>query len=248
MTFIQTPLFDFLLQQEIQNPDSRWDKSFALKQELTPLFYADLKYRLTKPKPKEKRPQRNIMLEVFSEATTGSGKSTKAISIGVNGSKINNVDFTAENNIHFTVADMKEAIKKHHEIGTFHILDETRKAEGFGQGSTQYMAKLSDIGQICRQQGLSFIRILGNINRMNIANPPHYRLDCLGIEYETERNMSLLQDSTLKYRGYVITRKEGSPKLWKDYQKKKDDFINTTLTSDSVDSRGEVFNVVKVAE
>ena len=247
MSFLQTPLFDFLIKQELVSKTSRFDMNFALQYDLSKLFVADLKYRLKIPKKKELRPQRNIMLEVFSQATTGSGKSVFACSIANFGSKINGVHFTAEDNVHFTVADMKEGIKNFHEVGSFHVLDETRRAERSGQGSTQYLSKLSDIGQICRVQGLNFIRILGSMGRMNIANPPHYRFDCLGIDYETEQNKVFLQDNQLRYRGYVIFKKIGDVKFWRDYDKKKIDFVNTTLTSDSVDARGEVFKkMVKV--
>ena len=101
MAFIQTPLFDYLLEQELKYPDARFNRAFALKQDLTPYFIPDMRYRLIKPKKTEKikRPQRNLNIEVFSQATSGSAKTTCSCSIAIFGSALNNLSFTVKNNV-----------------------------------------------------------------------------------------------------------------------------------------------------
>ena len=242
--FLMTPMIDYLQQQELLNPYQKFYEDFALKKEnnLTKIFEADLKYRLIKPKKKDKRPQRNLVLEIFSStAKTGSGKSTIGITCGLMGSELNGVEFTAENNIHFTIPLMKESIKKNHEIGSIHLLDEQRASERYGIGSSQYLSKISDLTQICRKYGLSFFRIIPNENRINIQNPPHYRFDSWSINAEKQENLILLQDSQLRYRGHIILKRKGTKKLWKNYEAKKDEFIEATLTTESIDSRKDIF-------
>ena len=242
--FLMTPLIDYFQQQYLLNPNQKFYEDYALQEgnNLTQVFIADLKYRLTIPKKNEERPQRNLVSEIFSSTgRTGTGKSTLAISIGATGSKLNGVKYKPENNVHFTIPEMKESIKENHETGSVHVLDEQRSASRYGVGSSQYLGKISDLAQICRKYGLSFLRVVPNENRMNLQNPPHYRFDCWSINIKTKENLALIQDSQLRYRGHIIFKKQKNFN-WKGYEKKKDEFIETTILTDSVDTRKDVFD------
>jgi hypothetical protein len=242
--YMQSPLMDFFEQQKLLYPETDFNIGFALQQNnnLTDIFYLDLKYRLKTPNKKEQRPQRNIVIELFSTAKSGTGKSTVAISIAWYIMKLNNFNLTPkefiDNYVHFTIADFKDKVKIYNKIGSCHVFDETRKSESLGIGSTAFMSKVGDIVSVCRIKGLSVIRIMPNETRNKTINP-HLRIDVNKISYENNSNLSLLQDDDLNYRGHIITVRINNPELWSWYEKKKLRFVESTLA----DERDERFGI-----
>jgi hypothetical protein len=242
MVFKQTPLMDYFIQQEFEFPDCRWDKRFALTQNLNKYWKADLEYRLIKPGKHEKRPQRNIILEVFSSAKHGTGKTTVAVSVAHSGMKLNGLTLECFKNLHWTTAETFKGVEKHNEVGTFHIIDETKLGElSFGIGSKAFLTKLNDIAQVCRMQSLNFIRIMGSEYRYGSINPM-YRFNAFQIDEDSEENLVLVQDSDLKYRGFITLKRPDIPKFYKDYEKKKREFMRSTIEG-SEDTR---FSIMKV--
>lgn len=232
--FIQSPLFDYFEEQKIKFPEQKFDLSYGLLNNITSIFLADVRFRCIIPKEKDERPQRNLILEVYSDAKSGTGKSTVAITVADHISKLNGVPFSVENNIHFDTVSLKNAIKTHNKKGTVHIIDETRKGEMYGSGSSAFLTKVNDIAQVCRARGLNFIRIFGGDFKYQSINP-HYRLNVNKINFAYKENLSLLINDFDDYMGFIITRKPNNPELWKDYENKKMGFIEETLNEDSME-------------
>lgn len=243
--YIQSPLMDLFEQQKLLYPEGEFDVGFALmpSNNLTDVFFHDLKYRLKTPSKSEKRPQRNIVIELFSTSKSGTGKSTIAISIAWHIMKLNNFNLTPEefieNYVHFTIAEFKKKVKIYNKIGSCHVFDETRKSEALGIGSTAFLSKVSDIVSVCRIKGLSVIRIMPSEARQRTINP-HFRIDCNKINYVDSSNLSLLQDDDLNYRGHIVTFKTNNKKLWVAYEKKKLRFVDSIL-SDEHDERFGIY-------
>lgn len=246
MAWIQSPMVDFLEKQLINNPEGRYDIGFALRPEnnLTKVYEHDKQYRIKIPKKGEIRPQRNLVIEGFSTAKTGTGKSTLFVGEAWSVMSVNYPNYDAEkfvqNHVHFTVADFKQGVKEFKDLkASIHMIDETRKAEALGIGSTAMLSKVSDVISVCRIKGLSAFRIMSSEHRYRTINP-HYRIDVNKINFEEEANLSLIQDNDLKYRGHIITRRPKIKELWKAYDAKKDEFVEETL-SDEHDERFGIY-------
>ena len=247
MAWIQSPLMDYFENQLIINSkETKWDVGFALKasNNLTSVYNLDLDYRLKIPKKNESRPQRNIVIEGFSTAKSGTGKSTVFVGEGWNNVILNYPDYDPvkyiENFVHWSLAEFKEKVKLTKSmIAGCHVFDETRKSEALGIGSSAFISGVSDLVSVCRLQGLSVIRIMSSEARHRSINP-HYRIDVNKINYERGANLSLLQDNDLRYRGHIITKKPNIKELWAAYDEKKKGFIEQML-DDKFDSRLEVY-------
>jgi hypothetical protein len=125
-------------------------------------------------------------------------------------------------------------------VACCHCFDETRRREGsIGVGSSAITMGISDLISVCRIKGLSVIRIMPSEARHQTINP-HYRIDVNKMEVETGRNLSLLQDNDLRYRGHIITKKPDVKELWKAYDEKKAQFVDKVL-DDSYDGRMELY-------
>jgi hypothetical protein len=244
-SYIQSPLMDFFEQQKILFPNESFTVGFALvpTNNLTDVFYHDIKYRLKTPTKDEKRPQRNVVIELFSTSKSGTGKSTVAISIAWHIMELNNFNLTPEefieNYVHFTIAEFREKVKVYNKIGSCHVFDETRKSEALGIGSTAFISKVADIVSVCRIKGLSVIRIMPSEARNRTINP-HFRIDVNKINYDDGSNLSLLQDDDLNYRGHIITHRTRNGRLWNAYEQKKLRFVDSIL-SDKYDERFGIY-------
>lgn len=239
-------MVDFFEEQLISNPEGKYDVGYALQgaNNLTSIYEKDKFYRIKFPKPSESRPQRNLVIEGFSTARTGTGKSTVFVGEAWNIMSINYPNYDAEkfvkNFVHFTVATFRSGVKEFKDLkASIHTIDETRKAEALGIGSTAMISKVSDMISVCRIQGLSAFRIMSSEHRYKTINP-HYRLDVNKIDYARKMNLSLVQDNDLRYRGHIMTRKPDVKELWKAYDDKKDEFVEQTL-SDEHDERFGVY-------
>ena len=243
--FIQSPMMDYFEVQEALNPEADFNIQFALQpsNNLTPIYEGDVYYRIKFPHKSEQRPQRNLVLELFSTAKSGTGKSTVAVGEGYKAMLLNypNLDPVkyVENFVHFTLSEFKEKVKEYHEPASFHITDETRRSEALGVGSTAFISKVSDIVSVCRAKGLSVIRIMPSEARHQTINP-HYRIDVNKINFKSETNLSLIQDNNLNYRGRIITKRPPIKELWKRYEEKKMEFVEATL-DDVSDTRLGVY-------
>lgn len=243
MSFIQSPLMDLFEQQLINNPNCLWDVGFALQNDMTSVYRHDVMYRVKIPKPSETRPQRNLVVEGFSTAKSGTGKSTVFVGEAWKLMTVNYPDYDAEKFVdkfvHFTIAEFSDKVKLTKEMpAVCHVFDETRKSESLGMGSTAFISKVSDIVSVCRIKGLSVFRIMPSEARHKTINP-HYRIDVNKIDYETNSNLSLLQDNDLRYRGFIVTFKPQVKELWRAYEDKKLDFVEKTLS----DKHDERFNI-----
>lgn len=221
----------------MENPESTFDIGFALTHNLTPYWNADLRYRIVFPKKNEKRPLRNILLELFSTAKSGTGKSTVAITIAYQICKLNNIPFSIKNNVFFSATEFLEAIKdpKRAVKGNCFVFDETRRGEsGFGVGSTSISAKVSDVFQVARAKSINGIRIFGGEHRWQSINP-HFRIDVNKINPYTNENLSLIMDGKDRYRGFIITKRPDNKELWREYEAKKMAFIEQTLQDEHQD-------------
>lgn len=246
MVFIQSPLVDLFEKQLIDNPNSKFDVGFALQKfnDFTDEYRHDLKWRLKIPKQHERRPQRNIVIEGFSTSKSGTGKSTVFVGEAWNMLRINYPDYDAvkfvNNFVHWSLAEFKVKVKLTKDmVACCHVFDETRKSEALGIGSSAFIMGVADLVSVCRLKGLSVIRIMPSEARHKSINP-HYRIDVNKMDVDTNRNLSLLQDNDLRYRGHIITRKPDVKELWKAYEDKKEEFIEKML-SDEYDTRFSVY-------
>ncbi len=243
MSWVQTPLIELFERQKILHENVSFNIAFALSPEndLTDVFYYDLKYRVKKPVKNEKRPQRHIIIELFSGgAKSGAGKSTVALSIAwyimrLNYPRIKPKEFV-ENYVHFSIANFKEKIKKYNKVGVCHVFDESRSAEySIGTGSVSIAKSIGDLLSVCRVQGLSAIRIMPHESKSRSLNP-HVRINVNKMNFSTGENLSLLQDDELNYRGHIVTSKVENEELWALYEAKKLRFVGSIL-DDEFDER-----------
>jgi hypothetical protein len=223
--FIQTPIMDLFLSQELRYKPERFTKKFAFKFDLTKTFLYDLEFRCKIPKPEDLRPQRNIVIEIFSSFGSGTGKSTKGITILDYIHELNNLPYSVKNNVHFNTVNAMNGTKNYNEIGTTHVIDESRLSEIYG--TRLFINKVNDVAQVCRQKGLSFVRIIGKDSEELTINP-HIKIDVTKINFGEKKTLSLIMFKDT-YRGYIITKAPNKPKVFKNYKKKKDDFIETTV-------------------
>lgn len=244
MGWVQSPLMDYFEKQLIDNPNTQFTVGLALNNDLTHVYEKDKLYRLKIPKKFELRPQRNVVIEGFSTAKSGTGKSTVFVGEAWKMLNINYPDYDAvkfvDNFIHWSLPDFKTKVKLTKSmVATCHVFDETRKSEALGIGSSAFISGVSDLVSVCRLKGLSVIRIMPSEARHKSINP-HYRVDVNKMNVREFANLSLLQDNDLRYRGFIVTHKPLIKELWKAYEDKKEEFIEKML-SDKYDTRFQVY-------
>ena len=239
--FVQTPLMDYFLEQELRYKPERFTKKFAFRNDLTKRFFYDLDFRCRIPKPEELRPQRNIVIEIFSSFGSGTGKSTKGITILDYIHELNKLSYSVKNNVHFNTVNAMNGTRKYNASGTTHVIDESRLSELYG--TRLFINKVNDVAQVCRQKGLSFIRIIGKDSEELSINP-HIKIDVTKINYSDKKTLSLVLFNNT-YRGYIISTMPNKPKVFKEYKKKKDKFIETTVQHKHAFKLGEYRLMVK---
>lgn len=166
-------------------------------------------------------------LWVYGE--TGSGKSSVADIL----MSMKDKNFSAKK-ISMTNEDLKNSVFSS-EDGDCFIRDET--AKDFGEGSGQLMATIQDLTETLRQRRNSFALLAPIIKGHGFI---HYYLHVLQSSINLERDSVKsfiknggkfvyfrvgIQDKNLHYIGYIILRTELNTKLWKDYQTKKNKFL-----------------------
>ncbi len=240
--FIQTPLTDYI--EKIKNKYSdklwfKWNETFSLKKDndLTELFFKDLVYRTKLPDKQAKffRPQRNVVILLYSTNKSGTGKSTVSIEIAWRINKQNYPSMTGkqfvEECVHFTIEDLIKAIEqneKEQKKGLCHIYDESRLSSSIGVGSATIQKKIVDTVNICREFGLSIIQIVQKRSYGRIITP-HYIINVNKINFQTQENVSIIETDDYEQIGHVITKKTVNEELFEEYNKKKTAFINNTL-------------------
>lgn len=237
--FIQSPMFDYFVESVNQGYNAFFDKREAEAINLTPIFQKDLLYRIKRPAKGEARPQRNLALQIFSTATSGTGKSRIALSIMERMLGINKIPFEAKKYVHFSTVELNKAINKYSdEKGAVFLLDETRNSERFGIGSTAYLTRINDIVNVSREAGLSLIRISQDYKRTGLAI--HYVLDAYKINYYTNQNMALVMDREKRYFGHVVLNSLQDKNVLSDYEELKTNFIDKVKKGLEAGSRSEV--------
>jgi hypothetical protein len=189
----------------------------AYETDLTDILMKDLQWRYTPKSAGEKRPTRNVVIDVRSFAGTGSGKSTVALII---------MYLISQISIGALVTTLKKAT-----FGEVYALDEQRMSEEFGSGSMQYFARLSDIINVSRAMGLGVITV--GIPELAFLNyDPHFRIYAEAIDLETDESLFLIADKQDMYRGYAILKKpkdKAFVEFEKEYNTKKMNFIQRNL-------------------
>jgi len=212
--------------------DKKWDLTkmqkifFSQKCQKEPSFFRvfNPKYNMTKEMREEFRyrtyGERNITVEIIGQ--TGSGKSSVLITLALNWfSKpvdINDIVFTTQE-----VIDRAKLVGRNHTI----IKDEQNKQKGMG--SQREEDELEALEDTTRKYGLNLL--FASPRRRNHSSA-HYLLEVICINKEKRlTKVAIYNQDTYSYIGYfVIKIIEENNKLWKEYNKKKDKFIETVLS------------------
>jgi hypothetical protein len=206
MAFLQSPLYDFFrMQDKSGNSQMNYDVAFAYSQDLTDILEADLKWRYTPKLKGEKRPTRNVVVDIRSFAASGSGKSTIGLITLWKIAKISGMTLNPKRHIHFSIATLVNGLKDAKPNEVF-MLDEQRAGESMGSGSMGYFARLSDIINISRAMGLGIITV--GIPELAFLNyDPHFRFHAEAIDMDTDSSLFLIADKDNCFRGYATMQK-----------------------------------------
>ena len=183
---------------------------FMPDRNLTKPFKYEVKFRTTG--------ERNIIMEIIGQ--TGSGKSIVAITISLN---IMNKPIIADD-IAFTT---DELLKRSMAIGKNHTLIQDEQINQLGIGSQRESFEQQTLEDTTRKFGLNIIFYSPTSRNHSTA---HYQLEVICINKKKRITKLGLMSDGQQYLGYIILKVvPESNKLWKEYNKRKDEFIKTIL-------------------
>ncbi len=225
--FISTPMLDFFFKQEVEN--TILDLDNATKTDLTKIFLKDLEFRCRKTEKNEKRPQRNIILDIYG--ATGSGKSEIGLFIADYILSMNNKKFDINKYIHFTFETLNKELENAEE-GDIFMIDEQEETSRFGVGSLRQISEIRDTERIVRAKNINFLWISPD---MVFDHNPHYKIKAIKIDVENELNYSIIYDNLNMPRGFIITPRIKNKEILKAYKEYKHSFIDRFIKRDYKD-------------
>lgn len=151
---------------------------------------------------------------------TGSGKSIVSITIAV---EIMNKPINIKD-ICFTT---DELLSRAMEVGQSHVLLQDEQINQLGSGSQREQYERQTLEDTTRKFGLSIIFCSPTTREHTTA---HYNLEVICINKRKRLSKVAIIGSGMNYLGYfVIKVLPEKNKLWKEYNKQKDEFIKTIL-------------------
>ena len=210
----ETDPIDMMDLEDLMQENPRYRE--ALSVDLTKNFFKACYWRLEHYK--------NISLSVYGQQ--GDGKSTVGMACARKWSVFKKVKFDVEH-IFFSRKKLLNEFKKFAKYEVC-VLDEQEEQEVmFGLGSAETRVSLNDLEEVIRKKQKNFIFISPRLH----SHPHHYILKAILIDYTNYLNQSILFKPRIEEyadpKGYIITSRWDDKAFWKEYEEKKDAYLET---------------------